>query len=341
MVLRDDPRADPRVVAALEPFGMTGAAEPPPVEADAPIEAVLEFLAAAETGFEGLFTALSTGLPPITGVSSSVEVITGVDGNEITLYVHRPDGVEGSLPGVLHLHGGSMVILEAAGPLFTRWREELAAAGLVVVGVEFRNGAGKRGPHPFPAGLDDCASALQWVSDNRERLGISKLIVSGESGGGNLSLATALKAKRDGRLEQIDGVYATCPQISNAYTARPPQLRSLYENNGYFMDCSLIAVVARAYDPGGAHAADPLAWPYHASTPDLAGLPPHVIAVNELDPLRDEGLAYFRMLLDAGVPAVGKTINGTTHAGDVMFRAAIADVFLATIRDIAGFAHSL
>ena len=52
--------------------------------------------------------------------------------------------------------------------------------------------------------------------DNRSQLGISTLIVSGESGGGNLSLATTLKAKRDGLLGHIDGVYAMCPYISNA-----------------------------------------------------------------------------------------------------------------------------
>ena len=50
-----------------------------------------------------------------------------------------------------------MVLLEAAGATYGRWRDELAATGLVVVGVEFRNGGGKHGPHPFPAGLNDCA----------------------------------------------------------------------------------------------------------------------------------------------------------------------------------------
>ena len=83
-------------------------------------------------------------------------MIGGIDGNDITLYIHRPTGANGALPGLLHLHGGGMVILEAAGPSYVRWRDELAATGLVVVGVEFRNGAGKLGPYPFPAGLDDC-----------------------------------------------------------------------------------------------------------------------------------------------------------------------------------------
>ena len=100
-------------------------------------------------------------------------------------------------------------------------------SGLVVVGVEFRNGGGKHGAYPFPAGLTDCSSALQWVIDNRARLGISTLIVSGESGGGNLTLATTLKAKRDGLVDQIDGVYAMCPYISGAYASQPSELASL------------------------------------------------------------------------------------------------------------------
>ena len=60
--------------------------------------------------------------------------------------------------------------------------------------------------------------------------------MSGESGGGNLTLATTLKAKRDGALDQIDGVYAKCPYISNAYAVTAAELPSLYENDGYFLE---------------------------------------------------------------------------------------------------------
>ena len=341
LLLRDDPRADPRMIAAMLPLGMTGAAPPPPVDASGPLDQLLAFAEGVEAGFEAMLTALSADLPAIAGVISTTEVIKGDDGNDISLFVHRPVGSDAPLPGVLHLHGGGMVIFEAAGTCHTRWRDELAATGMVVVGVEFRNGAGRHGPHPFPAGLNDCLSALRWVSERKADLGVSKLVVSGESGGGNLSLATALKAKRNGLVRLIDGVYAQCPYISNAYAPPSPALASLTENDGYGLDGVVMGVLARVYDPTGANATNPLAWPLHADAADLKGLPPHVISVNELDPLRDEGLAYYRKLLAVGVSAISRTVNGTAHAGDVMYAAALPDVRRATIRDIKGFADSL
>jgi acetyl esterase len=341
MALKDDPRADPRMLAAMAPFALGELPEPLPIDAQSHIDALLELVAATEEGMEMMFAALAAEATPVEGVTRRVEVIRGVDGNDITLFIHRPDGVEGVRPGILHLHGGGMVLLEAAGAGYANWRDQLAKAGLVVVGVEFRNGGGKHGPYPFPAGLNDCSSALSWANDNQRALGISKLVVSGESGGGNLTLATTLKAKRDGRIDQIDGVYAQCPYISNAYRQKAPELPSLYENDGYFLSCDAMGVLSRVYDPNGDNATNPLAWPYHASREDLAGLPPHVISVNQLDPLRDEGLAYYRKLLDAGVSAFSRTVNGTAHAGDIMFQAAMPEVHGATIRDIAGFAASL
>ena len=340
MELKDDPRADPRMLAAMEPFGISGNA-PSPVDSTTSIDDLHGYVHAAEEGFEGLFGVLYTTLPQMDTVTRSVEVIKGVDGNDITLYIHRPASGTGVMPGVLHIHGGGMTLLGAAGAAYQRWRDELAATGMVVVGVEFRNAGGKHGPHPFPAGLNDCSSALQWMGANKAALGISTLIVSGESGGGNLSLATTLKAKQDGNLALIDGVYAQCPYISGAWAVMPPELASLHENDGYFLSCSQMGALAKVYDPAGHNATNPLAWPYHASPADLAGLPPHVISVNELDPLRDEGLAYFHKLLAAGVNARSRTVNGTSHAGDIIFRSAIPDVYAATVHDINGFACSL
>jgi len=340
-VLRNDPRADPRMVAALAERGLDEAPRPAPVNAESPIDEILEYLAGSEPRYESLFTTWLTDLPPIENVERRTEVIQGVDGNNISLFIHQPENASGPLPCVVHIHGGAMVILEAAGALATRWRDELSAAGMVVVGVEFRNGAGKLGAHPFPAGLDDCTSGLQWTFDQKASLGISKIVVSGESGGGNLTLAATLKAKKEGKLEQIDGAYAMCPYISNAWANKIPELPSLYENDDYFLSCSMMGACAVAYDPTHENDHNPLCWPYVAGTEDLQGLPPHVISVNELDPLRDEGLKYYEMLMAAGVSVYSRTVNGTCHAGDMIFRKALPEVSAATIRDIKGFADSL
>lgn len=100
-------------------------------------------------------------------------------------------------------------------------------------------------------------------------------------------------------------------------------------------------IMASTYDIDGKNRDNPLCWPYRATVEDLRGLPPHVISVNELDPLRDEGLAYYRRLLSAGVAGYSRTVNGTIHAADVLFPKAIPEVYAATVRDIKGFADSL
>jgi acetyl esterase/lipase len=341
MTLATDPRADPRMVAEMGPIGLAGPPVELPVTVESSLDELLEFVAATEEGFGAVFAALLDGLPPVEGVRSETVVIQGVDGNDISLYVHRPADQIGPVPGILHLHGGGMVSGAASNAEYVRWRDELAATGLVVLGVEFRNGAGKLGPYPYPAGLNDCMSGLAWANEHRSDLGIGKLIVSGESGGGNLTLAVTLKAKQEGRLGQIDGAYAMCPYISNAWATLPPELPSLRENDDYFIGCRLMTVLAKVYDPEGGHASDSTCWPLQASVAELAGMPPHVISVNELDPLRDEGLAYYRKLVAAAVPTYSRTVNGTCHGGDGIFRRTMPEVYAATIRDIKGFASSL
>ena len=338
--LATDPRADPRIVQALLAAGglAPGVAAPP--AADAGQEERLAYCAAFEDAAAMAHDAMWAAMPEFSGIEASQELIRGVDGNDIRLFIDRPAGVDGALPCALHLHGGGMVVMTAADPNFVRLRKTLAGAGLVAIGVEFRNGCGKLGNHPFPAGLEDCASAARWVFDNRERLGISHTVICGESGGGNLSLATALKALREGWIGVIAGVYAMCPYICGQYAQPPAELLSLVENDGYMLSAAQMAALARVYDPGGEHATDPLAWPYHAQVDELAGLPPHVIAVNELDPLRDEGLAYYRKLVRAGVPTVGRMIAGTPHAGDQVMPDVTPELYRATVDAIAAFARA-
>jgi acetyl esterase/lipase len=329
------------MVKALAQFGLDGLLAPLPVTVDSPLQERIEFSKLGEDGMAAVFAALAQESPAVQGVTTTTTTIAGGDGNDVTLYISRPDGVSGALPGVVHLHGGGMAISRADDPGYLKLREYLASTGVIVIGVEFRNSGGKFGPHPFPAGLNDCAAATQWVSANRAELGISHLIVSGESGGGNLTLTVAHKAKREGWLHEVAGFYAQCPYISNRWSENCDDLPSMKENDGYFISLQQLAVLASLYDPTNSHGADATCWAYVASDAELSGLPPHVISVNELDPLRDEGLAYYRRLLRAGVPTVGRMVLGTCHGGDLMFPGAMPEVFEASMRDVSAFAKSL
>lgn len=339
LTIGTDPRADPRMVAVLTALGIDGHADGAPLTPDASREELLAFVEAVEVGFEGLFTALAEGSPALDGVTSELVTITGDGGHEIRLHVHRPAGVEEPLPCIYQVHGGGMVMLATEGPLYTRWRLELAAAGVVVVGVEYRNGAGVLGSHPFPAGLDDCAAGLRWVTSHLDELRATNVVVTGDSGGANLALALAIKAKREGWAGEISGVYAQCPYIYGAWA--DADLPSLQENDQYWLNRGLFPLLAEVYDPGAKNADDPTCWPYRATVADVEGLPPHVISCNELDPLRDEGLAYHRLLLKAGVSSVGKINPGLCHVGELLFRGTMPDVYASAVRDVTGFARSL
>ena len=333
-----DTRADPRIVAAVEAIGGFGNGVDP-VGPDASYEEALAYCTAFEESADAGNEALRAMLPDWPHIISRTEIIQGVDGNDITLFIHHPRDQKGPLPCIYHTHGGGMVVMSAEDPGFVRIRNDLASHGHVVVGVEFRNGGGRLGAHPFPAGLNDSASGLQWVNDNRSNLGIDKIVIAGESGGGNLAIATTMKAKQEGWLDVINGVYAMCPYICGAYASPPTELTSLIENNGYMLDTAQMAALAFVYDPSGDNKNNPLAWPLTANAGDLEGLPPHIISVNELDPLRDEGLAFFRKLLAAGVPAMARTAMGTPHAGDQMFADVVPDAYRDLLGSISGFSR--
>jgi acetyl esterase/lipase len=146
-----------------------------------------------------------------------------------------------------------------------------------------------------------------------------------------------MKLKRDGDMELIQGLYAMCPYIAGAW----PQERypSSIENNGIFLDLhnnrGAIAYGIEAFD-----ARDPLAWPGFATEEDVKGLVPTVISVNEADPLRDEGIEFYRLLLRAGVSARCVQLMGTVHGSDV-FVIACPDISRETASSIARFCRGL
>jgi acetyl esterase len=88
------------------------------------------------------------------------------------------------------------------------------------------------------------------------------------------------------------------------------------------------------------NARNPLAWPGSAKREDVEGLPPVVNSVNECDPLRDEGINFYRLLLDRGVAARCRENPGTCHAVEIM-PVICPDISHATVSDIATFVTSL
>jgi acetyl esterase len=267
----------------------------------------------------------------------SEKVPSQPDGNTINLRVTRPNS-DAALACVYYIHGGGMASLSCYDGMYRGWGKLIAANGVAVVMVDFRNSVTPSSvPEvaPFPAGLNDCVSGLKWVAANAGHLGIdpARIVVAGESGGGNLTLATGLKLKQDGDLGLIKGLYALCPYIAGQWPT--PECPSSTENNGILLDLhnnrGAIGYGIEAFNDG-----NPLAWPSFATVADVQGFPPTVISVNECDPLRDEGINFYRLLLRAGVPARARQVMGTMHGTEV-FTIACPEISRDTARDLAAF----
>jgi acetyl esterase/lipase len=334
-----DIRLDPRLKVLLAQVGTEGARDVDRREtllAEANSEAARQ---AAELFRSFMDLCDTEEAAPSTGLWVHTEkVVSSPDGNTINLQVIRPDRDE-TVPCVYYIHGGGMASLSCYDGMYRGWGKLIAANGVAVVMVDFRNcmtPSSVPEVAPFPAGLNDCVSGLKWAVANAEHLGIdpARVIVAGESGGGNLTLATGLKLKRDGDLGLIKGLYALCPYIRGEWPT--PECPSSTENNGILLDLHNNRG-AVGYGIEAFNERNPLAWPSFATAEDVAGFPPTVISVNECDPLRDEGINFYRLLLSAGVPARCRQVMGTSH-GTEIFTIVCPEISRDTARDLAAFA---
>jgi acetyl esterase len=335
-----DPRIDPRLKAILA--GISPAAESDVADREALLADANSDAARQEAELFRSFMELcdTEEAAPSAGLRIHTEkVISAPDGNTINLRVIRPDSGE-TLACVYYIHGGGMAALSCYDGMYRGWGKIIAANGVAVVMVDFRNAVvASSVPEvgPFPAGLNDCVSGLRWVVSSAGDLKVdpARIVVAGESGGGNLTLAAGLKLKQDGGLGLVKGLYALCPYIAGQWPT--PECPSSVENNGILLDLHSNRG-AVGYGIEAFNERNPLAWPSFATIEDLAGLPPTVINVNECDPLRDEGINFYRMLLRAGVPARCRQMMGTTHGAEI-FSIACPDISRDTARDIAAFAR--
>ena len=335
-----DPRLDPRIKAA---FAGKAVGMPQPNVASR------EELLDQELSPEGraayarqvaIFDAMdSEEVAPSTGlVVRTLTFSSAPDGNTVKVQYIRPEGDE-VLPCIYYIHGGRMMFSSCYEGNYKTWGRMIAARGVAVAMVDFRNAvhAGST-PEiaPYPAGLNDCISGLKWVHAHAAALGIdpSRIVVTGESGGANLAFALGMRMKRDGDLSLIKGIYAMCPFIAGEWPQ--PQFPSSIENDGIFISVQNNRS-AMAYGIEAFNARDPLAWPSFATIDDVEGLPPVVVSVNECDPLRDEGIAFYRLLMTAHVPARCRQLMGACHAIEIL-PAICPDLARSTAGDIADFA---
>jgi acetyl esterase len=339
----NDPRIDPRLKVMILGIPTPEAV----VDAESRDQLLIEANTEAAIAQREMIAALlgaadNEEIAPSKGLNiTEHSVVSQPDGNTINVRLIRPDG-KGSLPAVYYIHGGGMQSMSCYDGNYRAWGRIIAAQGVAVAMVDFRNALTPSSVEevaPFPAGLNDCVSGLRWLIAKASDLGIDpgRVIVAGESGGGNLTLATGLKLKQDGDIGLIKGLYALCPYIAGSWPQ--PQYPSSTENNGILLDLHNNRG-ALAYGIDELDRRNPLAWPGFATEDDVRGLPPVMISVNECDPLRDEGIEFYRLLLRADVPARCRQVMGTVHGTEV-FPFVCPDVSRDTAASIAAFVTSL
>ena len=208
----------------------------------------------------------------------------------------------GLAPCLVFFHGGGWVI----GDLETHdvVCRKLAAEGeLIVISVDYRLAP----EHKFPAAVDDAIASTKWIAANAGKLGIdaSRLMVGGDSAGGNLAAVVSLAA-RDGNGPKIAGqvlIYPATDFSRKHPSHREPETSILLTHSviGWFMNHYM----------GDADINDWRASPARAKT--LAGLPPAYVLTAGADPLRDEGDEYAKRLKEAGVSVTYRHFKGQFH----------------------------
>ena len=235
------------------------------------------------------------------GDVDEVARIEQIEAGGVPARLYAPTGDTG-LPILVWYHGGGFVIgdLETADRTCRRLAN---GTGALVVSVDYRLAP----EAPFPAGADDCMSALRWLRDHAAELGgdPARIAVGGDSAGGNLAAVTALHALDQGidlRYQLLVYPVTDCTMSSSSYEENA---------EGYLLTRDSMDWFIGHYLPGGAEAKDPRVSPLYAS--DLRGVAPALVITAEFDPLRDEGEAYAERLADAGVPVTCRRFDGQIH----------------------------
>ena len=288
-----------------------------PVVPMLPVETDWSDLDAARAQMEDMMKMMPPPPDAEAGVVFEDRTVPGPPGDpDVPVRVYRTEGSStGDVrPAVLYIHGGGFcfgsIEFEHLGAMgATR------ATDAVVVSVEYRLAP----EHPFPAGIEDCYAALQWLDAEADVLGVDRdrIAVMGQSAGGGLSAGLALMARDRGGPK-------LCFQVLGM-----PELDHRLETASMrdFVDTPLWnrpnAIMSwRCYVGEGPGEVSPYASPSIAE--DLSGLPPAFVSTMEFDPLRDEGIEYALRLLRAGVAVELHQYPGTFHGSQLVAQAGVS-----------------
>ena len=243
-------------------------------------------------------------------------------GSGLRVRVYTAAATDKPLPALMYFHGGGWVLgdLDTHDALCRRLADE---ASCVVVAVDYR-----RAPeHKFPAALDDCFAATEFVVENAEAFGVDRdrVIVAGDSSGGNLAAAVALRAREQGG-PALTAQVLIYPVLDHRFDT--PSYTQFAE--GYGLTRSAMVWFWEQYLGTAGDGAIEFASPLRAG--DLRGLPPAHVITAGYDVLRDEGERFAARLREAGVTTTTRRYDGMIH-GFVHFcglfdtgRQAVSDV---------------
>lgn len=215
--------------------------------------------------------------------------------------IFRPKGLHEARPGLLYFHGGGWVLGQ---PEQSRWLCSKIAADLnmVVIAPSYRLAP----EHRYPAAFDDAWAALTWIDRHRREIGVTSVSVGGDSAGGNLAAAVAMKA-RDENSHEIVSQVLIYPAVE-MYDVFPSE----HENaDAYILTSANMRAYVRLYLGESYGTKDVYASPLRAE--NHANLPPAIVITAGHDPLLDNGTKYVDALFDAGVDVLWHHEPGTVH----------------------------
>lgn len=242
-------------------------------------------------------------LPPTPDVQVDDDRIELPD-RTLKLRWYCPGNAKGC-PVVLNIHGGAWwmgndFIDDAV------MRHLCREAGSVILSVDYRLSP----EHIYPAALEDCYEALQYLVEQAPARGgdPARLALHGTSAGGGLAAGLCLLSmQRGGPAVGMQALVVPVTDLSGQRSG--PSLQQFA--SGHVLTASDLADMIANYLPDDAARRDPLASPIYAG--NLQEMPPTFIATAQFDPLRDQGEAFAELLVEAGVQVISNRYPGTIH----------------------------